>query len=236
MTPPPAASPHLEVVTRRRAEAAQQTLACWVAAAVHLLRRQPEEGPRPGPAAVRVRQHLDLVQHPDLDGRREIRHLHGAGDVPRAVRGLALLARDELAGHAVRVEPAMDLPGQQAQRPAVDPGPRRREGREGRVGLAGVRRPAVQHLVGVRGFGAPLELSLALSRESLRACGAHHAPAAARTRRMNEAARPLHPHPSQRPKPRVSITSSTAVTLPIAPAMNCAKLFRKAIAPAADAA
>ena len=82
VTPPPAASLHLEVVPRRRAEAAQQALARRVAAAVHLRRRQPEEGPRPGPAAVRVRQHLDLVQHPDLDARGEVRHLDGAGDVP----------------------------------------------------------------------------------------------------------------------------------------------------------
>jgi hypothetical protein len=60
-----------------------------------------DHGLGPGSAPIGVTQHLNLVDHSDIDDAMQIQRLDGAGDMRRLVRQNTLLARHHAGGKAL---------------------------------------------------------------------------------------------------------------------------------------
>ena len=128
---------------------------------MYLLCGRSKQSPRPRPTALKVLQHLDLIDNCDLIVLIEVGHLHGACDVTArfAVFSdvLSLFAGHEIAVHAPGIGLGKDFHGQEFERAAVDPGFGGHEALEGVVGLAAVGRAGVENdlAVHIAGFRVP---------------------------------------------------------------------------------
>ena len=105
----------------------------------------PHERRRPGPATVRVGQHLDLVDHRDIDRLIGIEHFDGRSQMPGIPDPDLLLAGQQSRRSTVPVETVRYLQRQQPERRQIKSGPGLLQRFQRPVGLAGVGRAHHQH-------------------------------------------------------------------------------------------
>ena len=129
-----------QLVAARRHERLEERQGVRAAANMQLRGGQAEQCPRPGPAALRMGKHLDLIEDGHVHGLAQIAHLDGARSVTRAWDLDCLLAGAQVARHAGSVESVVDLVREQPQRPTIHARARRAQCRERVVGFATVGR------------------------------------------------------------------------------------------------
>ncbi len=107
--------------------------------------RNTDQGCRPGPTALLVLQHLNLVQDGHTHFHRGVHHLNRAGSVLGTGHHHALFARHQIAGDARVHQTITHLHGQQSQRSQIHAGSGFHQGFQGLVRLARIGRAQTEH-------------------------------------------------------------------------------------------